>query len=194
METTSFLDPAQIKSRPNTGFGDSTNGSRHTNFLFLQRLPKGSQTPLLPWVAMLPTASSGLLAKVVPDTGFSCEKSPKNITSNPPNGRSVPSARRFQLSRFQVTLPIRMSRTPTSCAEIILTSSMRTQRKLCRFVANLCASLVRAVPSVSPTGMPDQWCKVQPSIWQAIEFWKARRTNCTPWVQPALAPPKQINL
>ena len=125
---------------------------------------------------MLPTATSGWLAKVVPDTGFSYEKSPKNITSNPPNGRSVPSARRFQLSRFQVTLPIRMSRTPTSCAEIILTSSMRTQRKLC---ANLCASLVRAVPSVSPIGMPDQWCKVQPPIWEAIGFWKARQTHCT---------------
>ena len=90
--------------------------------MFLHRLPEDSRTPLLSWVAMLPTATSGWLAKVVPDTGFSYEKSPKNITSNPPNGRSVLSARRFQLSRFQVTLPIRMSRTPTSCAEIILTA------------------------------------------------------------------------
>ena len=31
-----------------------------------------------------------------------------------------------------------------------------------------------------------------PSI--AIGFWKARRTNCTPWVQPGLALPTQINL
>ena len=36
--------------------------------------------------------------------------------------------------------------------------------------------------------------QLQPPIWEAIEFWKARQTNCTPWVQPALAPPKQINL
>ena len=74
VETTSCLDPAQPKSR-------------HANFLFLHRLPEGSQTPLLPWVALRPTASSGLLAKAVPDTGFSCEKSPKNITFNPPTGR-----------------------------------------------------------------------------------------------------------
>ena len=90
---------------------------------------------MLPWVAVLPTANSGWLAKVVPDTGISCEKSPKNITSNPPNGRSVPSARRFQLSRFQVTLPIRMSRTPTSCAEIVdenPTQTLPLRRQLMR--------------------------------------------------------------
>ena len=39
-----------------------------------------------------------------------------------------------------VTLPSYLADQGTSGAEIILTPSMRTQRKLCRFVANLCAS------------------------------------------------------
>ena len=38
------------------------------------------------------------------------------------------------------TLPSYLADQGTSGAEIILTPSMRTQRKLCRFVANLCAS------------------------------------------------------
>ena len=45
VETISFLDPAQTTSR-------------QANFLFLHRLPEGSQTPLLPWIALIPTASS----------------------------------------------------------------------------------------------------------------------------------------
>ena len=69
VKATSFLDPTQTKSG-------------QTNFLFLHRLPEGSQTPLFPWVALLPTASSKLLARAVPDTGFSCKASPKPLVES----------------------------------------------------------------------------------------------------------------
>ena len=110
---------------------------------------KGLQTPLLPWGPMLPAATSGWLPKLVPDTCFSCVKSPQHIASNPLNRRSVRSARRYSLSCFH-----RLSKTLSSCPTMILTSPMIDQRKLFRFVGNICTSLARAVRSVLRT---DAW-------------------------------------
>ena len=143
---------------------------------------------------MLPTATSGWLAKVVPDTGFSCEKSPKNNQYAQSTDWSLSTV----CSPFPaVTLPSYLADqdvhdshelrgNPTDPADENPTQTLPLRRQLMRILGEssaVCLTHRDARPVVQSTA----------AYLGGHRVWKARQTNCTPWVQPALAPPKQIN-